>query len=359
MRAALFDGPNRPLRLEAVARPTLEPGEALVRVSLCTVCGSDLHTVSGRRAEKTPSVLGHEPTGTVDEVCGDVRDVAGEPVRVGDRVVWAVAVSCGGCFFCERGLPQKCEALRKYGHEPHTPRCGPLGGLATHCHLLRGTAIVKVPAGVPDAVIAPAGCATATVAAALRAAECLAPCPLPRVRCVVVFGLGMLGLTACAWLDSLGATAVACDVSAPRLELARRFGARVAVGPHELAGAVRAATAGRGADAALELSGAPEAAGAALEVLRVGGAAVWAGAVFPTAAVPVVPEFVIRRCLALRGVHNYAPADLHAAVAFLEANHPRYPFAGLVARAFPLAAANEALAFAAAERPVRVAVDCG
>ena len=58
IRAAIFDGPGVPFRVEPVARPALQPGEALVRVTLCTVCGSDLHTFHGRRKEKTPCVLG-------------------------------------------------------------------------------------------------------------------------------------------------------------------------------------------------------------------------------------------------------------------------------------------------------------
>lgn len=371
IRSAIFDGPNRPFRIEPSARPVLRPGEALVRVSLCTVCGSDLHTFLGRRTEKTPCVLGHEPVGVIEEVADDVRTVDGEPLRVGDRVVWAVAVSCGACFYCERGLPQKCESLRKYGHEPVTPQCGPLGGLSTHCHLLSGTAIVKVPAELPDAVAAPAGCATATVAAALRAANqrtegrgqraVAQPAESSSLTSgsLVVFGLGMLGLTACAWAESLGITAIACDVSDARLAQAARFGARHLAKPDALADLVKSVTRGRGADAALELSGSPEASRAAVELLRVGGTAVWVGAVFPTEAVPLSPEQVIRRCLTVTGVHNYAPHDLAAAVRFLAANHTRFPFAELVSRSFPLGAVNDAFAFAEAERPVRVAVACG
>jgi putative phosphonate catabolism associated alcohol dehydrogenase len=359
VRAAIFEGPGAPLRVEATARPTLRDGEALVRVSLCTVCGSDLHTFSGRRKEKTPCVLGHEPVGVIEEVSGDLRTVDGEPLRIGDRVVWSVAVSCGACFFCERGLPQKCESLRKYGHERITPQCGPVGGLATHCHLLSGTAIVKVPAELPDAVAAPAGCATATVAAVLRATSLTSPSRGEVKDTVVVFGLGMLGLTACAWLDALGLTAVACDVSDARLAQATRFGARHLATPNTLSELVKSLTGGRGADAALELSGSPQASAAALDVLRVGGVAVWAGAVSPTDPVPVFPETVIRRCLTLTGVHNYAPHDLVSAVRFLAANHQRYPFAELVARSFPLDRVNDAFHFAEAERPVRVAVECG
>ena len=169
----------------------------------------------------------------------------------------------------------------------------------------------------------------------------------------------MLGLTACAWLESLGVTAVACDVSDARLSQAVRFGARHLAKPDGLAELVASLTHGRGADAALELSGSPDAARAALDVLRVGGTAVWAGAVSPTEPVPVYPEAVVRRCLTVSGVHNYAPADLAAAVQFLAANHFRFPFAELVPKSFPLADVNAAFRFAAAERPVRIAVACG
>ncbi|HJZ58750.1 MAG TPA: alcohol dehydrogenase catalytic domain-containing protein, partial [Gemmataceae bacterium] len=283
IRAAVFDGPGKPFRFEAFPRPSLRAGEALVRVSACTICGSDLHTVAGRRSGPTPCVLGHEPVGVVEEVAGELRDTAGEPVRAGDRVTWAVAASCGQCFFCTRGLPQKCQTLRKYGHEAISPNFGPLGGLTTHCHLIPGTAVVKVPAGVPDAVAAPAGCATATVAAVLAAAS---PDRQIGGSSVVVFGLGMLGLTACAMAACGGASSVvACDVDDTRLPLAARFGATHAVklpaGRAELLERTKSLTAGRGADLALELSGSPAAAELSIEVLRVGGTAVWVGAVSP------------------------------------------------------------------------------
>ena len=99
IRAAVFDGPGRPFHVERCARPALHPNEALVRVSLCTVCGSDLHTFTGRRRERTPCVLGHEPVGVVEEVNGDLRDVTGDPVRVavrpGGRAVHALPLAEG------------------------------------------------------------------------------------------------------------------------------------------------------------------------------------------------------------------------------------------------------------------------
>jgi alcohol dehydrogenase len=169
----------------------------------------------------------------------------------------------------------------------------------------------------------------------------------------------MLGLTACAWADSLGLVAIACDVSDNRLSQATRFGARHLAKPDALADVVKELTDGRGADVALELSGSADASRAAIDVLRIGGTAVWAGAVFPTQPVSVMPETVIRRCLTIIGVHNYTPQDLALAVQFLANNHARYPFAELVARSFPLSEVNDAFRFAETERPVRVAVACG
>jgi alcohol dehydrogenase len=348
IRAAVFDGPGKPFRFEEMPRPVLGDGEALVRIKLCTVCGSDLHTFAGRRGGPTPCVLGHEPVGVIEELNGRVTDVDGQPLTVGDRVVWSVAVSCGTCYFCQANLPQKCVALRKFGHEPHAAD-GPLGGLATHCRLLSGTAIVKVPDGLPDAVAALAGCAVATVVACGEASG--------SGDAVVVFGAGMLGLTACA-IASGSSAVIACDVSDSRLSLAKRFGATHTSNPSEVVELAKSLTDGRGADAALELSGSSAAAALALDVVRVGGTAVWAGTVSPADAVPVNPEAVVRRCLRIAGVHNYAPWHLRDAVAFLAANHERFPFAELVAKSFPLDGVEEAFRYAEAEKPVRVAVVC-
>ncbi|HUR55280.1 MAG TPA: zinc-binding dehydrogenase [Gemmataceae bacterium] len=350
IRAAVFDGPGRPFRFEELPRPVLDDGEALMRITLCAVCGSDLHTFAGRRGGPTPCVLGHEPVGVIEELRGDVSDTDGNRLAVGDRVVWSVAVSCGVCFFCDRGLRQKCEGVRKYGHEPHAPGSGPLGGLASHCRLLPGTAIVKVPAGLPDMVAALAGCAVATADAGIEDAGLNAT--------VVVFGAGMLGLSACALAADASCTVIACDVSDSRLSLATRFGAAHTATPADVVELAKSLAAGRGADLALEASGSPAAVARSLDVLRVGGQASWVGTVSPTAPVPVDPEVVVRKCLSIRGFHNYRPRNLSRAVGFLAANHERFPFAELVAKSFPLDAADEAFRYAEAEKPVRVAVVC-
>jgi alcohol dehydrogenase len=151
---------------------------------------------------------------------------------------------------------------------------------------------------------------------------------------------------------------IACDLSDARLAIAPKFGATYLVKAEELAAKARELTANRGADVAIELSGSPNAAKLSLNVLRVGGTAVWVGAVSPTLAVAVEPEAIVRRCLTIAGVHNYAPEDLATAIDFLAATHTRFPFADLVAQTFHLERAEDAFRFAETHSPVRVGIAC-
>ncbi len=338
--AAVFRGPGLSLDLREIAIPEAGGSAMLVEVLACTLCGSDLHTLHGRRTVATPTILGHEILGRVASFGPEAprRDAAGIPLREGDRVTWGVVAICGGCFYCRRDLPQKCERQVKYGHEPLRPGLELVGGLAGHCLLVPGTTVLRVPDDLPDAVACPVNCATATVAAALEAAGPIAG------RRVLVMGSGMLGVTAMAWARTLGAEAViACDLDPDRRALAGRFGATHAASPDDLASIALDSTGGYGFDVALEMTGAAESIEAILPLVRLGGTVVLVGSVFPTRPVPIAPEQIVRRCLTLRGVHNYAPRHLRAALDFL-ADHPPFPFEGLVADWQPLGAIEQLLA---------------
>jgi putative phosphonate catabolism associated alcohol dehydrogenase len=354
-RAVLFHGCDRPLELRRFATPQSDGAEVLVRVTCCTLCASDLHTHAGRRTVPTPAVLGHEIVGRI-EAFGPTaarRDFRGLPLTVGDRLSWSVAANCGACFFCANELPQKCATLFKYGHErldEHSPFAG---GLADYVLLRPGTASFRLPDGLADEMAAPANCATATVAGLLRHGGRAAP------RSVLILGAGALGLTACAMARTGGATVVAIsDPDAGRRERAKTFGAtRVfSADPRELATGVADATAGRGADMALELAGVPQTVEAGLANVRIGGTLILAGTVLPTKSVPLDPERVVRRMLTIRGVHNYAPGDLAAALDFLAGPGRAYPFGTLVGKIFRLDEVEQAFAFAHANPGIRAAV---
>ena len=351
--AAVFHGPGQPLELRQMPLEVPGLGELLVRVDLATLCGSDLHTVSGDRQTPCPTILGHEIIGRVAKLPAEaVNDIEGLPLVVGDRITWSIAASCGACFFCDIDLPQKCLSLVKYGHEPISDAYGLSGGLAEYCRLSRGTAIVRVPEVIPDRVGVVANCATATVAAALRTAGDLQGC------FVLIYGTGMLGCTAAAMARTCGARGViAVDVDDRRLETASRFGTtRTANAGPVVAEVVAEETEGRGADVVLELSGASSAAADGLEQLRIGGQLILVGAVSPSESVALDPETVVRRLLTIRGVHNYSPQDLQRAVEFLESAQADWPLAELVETEFGLEAVNEAIDHAIRHQSFRVAV---
>ena len=275
----------------------------MIRVTCCTICGSDLHTFTGRRSAHDRSVLGHEIIGEV--VCwgGDQapRDYFGEKIRPGQRVTWSMPVGCGGCFFCRNALSWKCDSLFKYGHEP----CGdgiPTGGLSTHCRLIPKTPIFPIPDALPDEVACPANCATATVSATLRLVAQTHPI---RGASVVITGAGMLGLSAIVQLVDLGAKEIiAVDPHSDRRELARTFGATLTVdsnSPGDVEKSVLAKTDNRGVDVAIDFSGISSAVETCLKHLRIGGCVLLAGSTFPSESLKLAPEQIVRRMITLRG----------------------------------------------------------
>lgn len=351
--AAVFSGEPEQLELRPLATPDPRDGETLARVVGCTLCGSDLHSYDGRRQVPVPTILGHEIVGAIEAFGPQAArvDWNGRELRLGDRVTWAIVASCGTCHYCRRGLPQKCERGVKYGHERFAPGIELRGGLADHCLLAPGSAVIRVPDELPLAVACPASCATATVAAALARAGGTAG------RTVAILGAGLLGLTACAMSHAGGADAIVCvDRDAGRRERALSFGAGRAVAPEETPAALRAISGGHGVDLLLEFTGARAAFLHAWDHVRLGGVLVLVGSVFPDEPVPMKLEQIVRRNLAIHGVHNYGPADLAAALEFLSGHYADYPFESLVAAWYPLHETAAAFAAARDPRSIRIGV---
>lgn len=354
--AAVFRTANSPLTLERIELPECGSHEVLVRIRCATICGSDLHTYQGRRHSPTPCILGHEMVGEIIAMGhGGATEHQGQPLQLGDRVTWSMVWSCGECHYCKLGLHPKCEHLRKFGHEALSPGISLGGGMADHCKLPAGTAIFKVPDDVADEIACSANCATATVVAICRNAGDLAG------QQVVVFGAGMLGMTACAMAAARNAASViAIEPDPARRMLVRAFGATVALDaalpPADLVANVKQLTAGRGANLVIDLSGQPAAMETALQLLRPGGHLILAGAVFPGRPLQWSAEMIVRNLLRITGVYNYSPADLREALAFLSDQGQRFPFEKLVGATFPLSAVNEAFQHAEQVSPPRVAV---
>ena len=336
----------------------MDPGEILIRVTCCTICGSDLHTYSGRRSAPANCVLGHEIIGLVEAWHGESQplDFHGNPLTMGQRVTWAMAVGCDECFYCRNGLPQKCETLFKYGHAVGTDG-KPTGGLSTYCVLVPGTAVFPIPDDLSDQEACPANCAGATVSAAMRLVR-----QTHRLdeATILIVGAGMLGLTAAAQASDAGASRiVVVDPDPTRIELARQFGATDTVVATKNSGGeslLSQLSLDRGFDIALEFSGSNAGVENAIASIRTGGCVLLAGSVFPSGDIEVSPESIVRQMITLRGLHNYAPKDLADALLFLQRTRNQFPFESLVGPRFELSRVSDAFLHATTQHSIRVSV---
>jgi putative phosphonate catabolism associated alcohol dehydrogenase len=360
--AAIYDpgkGAGGSLDVRLLPLRSLRPGEILVRVTLSAICGSDLHTVSGRRRPRGPLILGHEITGTVADLGeGISKDADGRALAVGDRVTWSIAASCGRCFYCTKGIPQKCESLFKYGHESIDADPPLNGGFAEYIYLVPGTAVHRVPEGLADEEVVFANCSLATMAAAVRVAD------LRAGESVLVHGAGLVGVCAAALATARGArTVMVADVDAGRLERARQFGATHVLNAAQAdADAFRRAAseaAGpRGFDVAIEACGRPDVIPPGIESLRIGGRYIPAGCVYSGSATTLDVHRIITRLIRIIGLHNYAPEDLRAALAFLSGPGRAMPFKGVVGKRFKLDEIRQATEHANQRRDIlRVAIE--
>lgn len=353
-RSVLFHGVGRPLELVTRPVPIPKGAEIRVQVTCCSLCRSDLHTYTGKRQEPTPLVLGHEIVGRISEFGPDALpvDATGQPLARGDRVTWAIVVGCRRCYFCQNDLPQKCVALKKYGHMTTQPASPEGGGLADMLILEPNTVVYRVPDSLSDRLAAPANCSTATVAGLLRVAK-------TGFSSVAVIGAGMLGLTACAMLHALGTPMIlAIDPNETCCAKALEFGATRSFNPNEAnwLQQAREVCQGHGPDLVLELAGVTQAVQDSLELVRIGGQILLAGSVSPLNGSGLDPEKIVRKCVTVTGVHNYHPLDLRSALIFLEKFHTRYPFKSLLGPEFSLEETENAFRVAQTIRGQRVTI---
>ena len=357
-RAAVMTQPGAPLEIREYPVSAVAAAMALVRITCCTVCGSDLHSWTGRRTAPTPIILGHEIVGEIAALGdGVTHDSTDQPLHIGDRVTWTLTDSCGKCFYCrEAGLPMKCRSLRKYGHDSCAEPPHLTGGFAEMCYLRAGTAIVKIPDSVTDEEACPANCALATVVAGWDAAG------LRPLETVLIQGAGGLGFYAAAYARYQGCrTVIVTDPLEHRLAQVRAFGATHTLNPTvgtdaSLAQAVRELTDGVGVDVVMEVAGKPAAIPVGLECLRIGGRYVELGSTFPSANATLDMSRIVFRRLTVTGVHNYDARHLVAGIRFLAAAKDRFPFSAIVSERFPLDRINEALCAAQSGTGIRVAI---
>ncbi len=275
MRALCWHGKGD-VRVDTVPDPKIEdPRDAIVKVTACAICGSDLHLYDGVMPEmRKGDVLGHETMGEVVEV----GPGANHKLTVGDRVVIPFTISCGECFFCKLGLfagcersnPDKAKAEKLWGHSP--------AGLFGYSHLLGGYAggqaeYIRVPYADVGPLKVPSHLSDEQVLflsdifpTGYMAAE---NCNIHQGDLIAIWGCGPVGLFAIRSAFMLGAERViAIDTVPERLELARQAGAETLdFGEVDVYDEIQARTHGRGADSCIDAVGTEAHVGASFDAV--------------------------------------------------------------------------------------------
>jgi (R,R)-butanediol dehydrogenase / meso-butanediol dehydrogenase / diacetyl reductase len=305
--------------------PEPGPGELRFRVESAGLCGSDLHFYRSTPAAlgvRLGVVIGHEPCGTIDRVGTGTTGL--EP---GDRVTVNHTLGCGRCPWCLGGETQMCS-------ESIGMAAAGRGGDAGYVVVPARNAFA-LPPGISCTDGSFVACAGATAYGALLKAA-------PRGgSTLAVFGLGPVGLAACLLGRAFGARVVGLDVLPARRDLAARLlGVEALDASADPVRAVRELTGGRGADGAVETSGAAAAQAAAPECVVAQGIVVYVG--LSSGAPSISPESLIHREIRVAGSKVLAGRLVPDMLRFLA--ETRVSFECLVTEEHPLEKGPEALA---------------
>jgi alcohol dehydrogenase len=260
MKAAVFHGVDD-LRLDEVPKPHPKAGEAVVRITTTTICGTDVHIVKGEYPVRPGLILGHEPVGLIDEL-GEGLD---DEFQVGQRVIVGAITPCGQCFYCLNAAHAQCGGALggwRFGNTIN-------GAWAEYLLVPHARANLAV---VPDELtdeqvlmlpdIASTGISGAE-SGNIRVGDSVA-----------VFAQGPIGLCATLGARLRGASLiVAIDPIAERRAMGLRFGASLTIDPRtdDVVARLKDLTGGRGVDVAIEALGRQETFEAALRSIRPGG----------------------------------------------------------------------------------------
>jgi L-iditol 2-dehydrogenase len=275
MRAAVYRGIDD-IRIETVPLPlnpdgTLNPGEVLVRIDTCGICGTDLKKIHSG-SHSAPRIFGHEMAGTIAMVGEGVSHFA-----VGDRVMAYHHIPCGACYYCRKQTFAQCETYKKVGCTAGFAPAG--GGFAEYIRVSdwivgepsainlpgKTAGLIKIPVDIPfeqAAFIEPVN----TCFKAVRLLD------LQPDETVLVIGQGPIGILLAALAKRTGATVLTSDLYLERHAIAATFGLDHPLDARgDVVAAAKAATEGRGADVALVAVGADALIRTAMDAIRPGG----------------------------------------------------------------------------------------
>lgn len=339
MQAALVTGKGRVELLE-FAEPRPGEGQAVVRIALCGICGTDVHAYQSGRPYN-PAICGHEWTGTVTAVGPGVTHL-----REGDRVVSGISPACGSCPSCRAGDAARCSTafLSIVGG----PAAAPHGGFAPAI-AAPASRLFSIPASLSDVEAALVEPLTVALHAVRRT-------PLRLGDTVVVLGAGPIGLLTMQCANASGARTIVVEPQPNRARMARETGAALVLDPRadDVASAIAAETGGLGPNVVFECAGIPPTIQQAVDIVRRGGSVTLVGLAEGDAT--ITPGTWLSKEVTFRGAVAYLHDEFNIAIRLIADR--RVDVAPLHTATYPLAQAGDA--FAALDRDksqVKVLID--
>src|SRR6201996_8919824 len=238
MRAVVYRGIND-MRVETVPVPAIGPGEVLIKVASCGICGTDLKKIH-TGSHSAPRIFGHETAGTIAAIGEGVTKFA-----VGDRVMVYHHVPCNDCFYCRKKTYAQCPVYKPAGVTAGFEPSG--GGFAEYVRamdwIVRDGGVIRIPDGIPfeqAAFVEPVN----TVLKGIKSLN------IQPDETVLVIGQGPIGILHATLALKTGAQVLTSDLYPERHAIAAEFGLRhpIHAGTEDVAARAKAATEGRGAD---------------------------------------------------------------------------------------------------------------
>jgi len=336
--------------------PETGPEEALLKIEMCGVCGTDPKAYHGKLDWlKPPMILGHEVVGHIAEI-GEIA-ARRWGVKKGDRVVTDSGHPCLHCHNCLNGMYRWCE--NRLGWRVHSTVPPHIwGGYGEYQYLPPGAQVYKISDKIsPEAaVLINAVIANGIQWVRIGGQVCTGDT-------VVIMGMGAQGMAATIAARESGASpiiAVGLTSDEPRFEMLKTFGAdyTISAEKEDVLRMVKDLTGGRGADVVAEVSGSPEAIVQAIDLVRVQGTVVNCSVIGSDVRVPLPTDKMALMEIRFQGVFTNDHKAMQAAIKLVESG--KYPVDKIISHRFPLREAEKALKASGGEipeiRPIRAAL---
>ncbi|MGI6176025.1 MAG: zinc-dependent alcohol dehydrogenase [Christensenellales bacterium] len=371
--------------VEDMAYPKLMKGGAILRNTLCGICGTDKHTYRGETTQFAGTALeytiqfplhqGHEPTCIIEDIDkegSENLDFYKEPLKVGDRVTFCPVIVCGECFWCRHASWYTwCESKGRgvYGnnggmiHGNNAPD-EIYGSFSRYMTIRPGSYLYKLPDELPDVL----GCLVEIMAVTYSLDQCLNTNSfhmdgLPFGGTVVVQGAGPIGLAHMIKARMLGArTVIGVDISDYKLNLAKEFGVDYVINSKKTTEKdriefIKEKTRGLGADVVVECTGVASVVPEGLEYLRKCGTYLEPGMFAEVGNSSINMHKVCSKNLRIIGMTEHAVTGYRPSIDMMIKHKNDFPWEKYFTHTYPLDQINEAIQFSMTEECNKVLVD--